>query len=87
LKFITIRELARSSSRYLKQAHDKEDLVITRQGLPYAILSGIDGDSLEDYILAKHCKLEQQFDQARLEYDAGETLSADDFLRAIEGEE
>ena len=57
MKFINIRKPGKSPSRYIKNANEESDVIVTRNGLPYAILSRIDGSELEDYLLAKHFDL------------------------------
>ena len=36
-------------------------MIVTRNGHPYAVISKIDGDEVEDFVLAKHFDLEKQF--------------------------
>ncbi len=73
MHFITIRELSKSPSKYVKLASENDDIVVTRNGHPYAIISRMDGSELEDYILAKHFNLEKELARARQEHEAGRT--------------
>lgn len=83
MKFINIRELSKSPSKYIKSANEDDDVIITRNGKPYAVISKMDGDDLEDFILAKHFDLERQFKQAIKDYQSGNTTSAQELLHEI----
>jgi prevent-host-death family protein len=80
MQFINIRDLSRSPSKYVKLANEKEDVIITKNGHPYAVLTGINGDELEDFILARHFDLEKEFSIAKDEYRSGKTISARELL-------
>jgi len=84
MRFVNIRELSKSPSKYMKSANEESDLIVTRNGLPYVVISRIDGSELEDYILAKHFGLEEEFQQAVKEYESGETIDANNLLAQIE---
>jgi prevent-host-death family protein len=84
MKFINIRELSKSPSKYIKRANEDGDVIITRNGKPYAVISKMDGKDLEDFILAKHFDLERQFKQAIKDYQSGHTSSAHQLLHEIE---
>ena len=86
MQFINIRELSRSPSKYIKMANEDDDVVITKNGHPYALLSKIDDEELQDFILAKHFHLEQEFETAKKEHQSGETLNAKDLLKKINEE-
>ena len=86
MKFINIRELSRSPSKYIKHANEDSDVVITRNGHPYAIITKIDDAELEDYILAKHYDLEKQFKIAKKEFDSGKTKNVHDLFEEINRE-
>ena len=75
MQFINMRELSRFPSKYVKIANEKDDIIITKNGHPYALLSKINDDDLEEYILAKHLDLEIDFDLAKDEYTAGKTTN------------
>ena len=80
MQFINIRDLSRSPSKYVKLANEKEDVIITKNGHPYAVLTGINGDELEDFILARHFDLEKEFSIAKDEHQSGKTISARELL-------
>jgi len=84
MKFINIRELSRSPSKYVKLANEKDDIVITRNGHPYALLLKINDDELEDFILAKHFDLENDFETAKQEHLSGKTTNIHDMINNIE---
>lgn len=84
MRFVNIRELSKSPSKYMKSANEESDLIVTRNGLPYVVISRIDGSELEDYILAKHFGLEEEFQRAVKEYESGETINADNLLAQVE---
>ncbi len=86
MKFINIRELSKSPSKYLKDANEEGDVIVTRNGLPYAIISRMSGNELEDYVLAKHFGLEEQFTAAKKEYGSGQTISARELLKKIDSD-
>ena len=65
MQFVNMRELSRSPSKYVTFANEQDDVIITKNGRPYAILSKIDSEELEDYILAKHFNLEKEFESAK----------------------
>lgn len=86
MKFINIRELSKSPSKYIKDANEEGDVIVTRNGVPYAIISKMNGNELEDYVLAKHFALEKQFIIAKKEYESGQTISARELLKKIDSE-
>ena len=81
MQFINIRELSRSPSKYVKIANEKDDVIITRNGHPYALLSKITDDELEDFILTKHFNLEDDFKTAKKEYKAGKTVNIRNLIK------
>ena len=81
MRFVNIKELSQSPSKYIKMANEKDDIIITRNGHPYAILSKIAADELEDYILAKHFNLDKEFNSAKKEYALGKTTNVNVLLK------
>jgi antitoxin (DNA-binding transcriptional repressor) of toxin-antitoxin stability system len=79
-----MRELSKSPSRYIKGLDEKGDVIVTRNGRPVAVISRINDDELEDYILARHFDLENQFKRARQEHQNNETIDARELLKKIE---
>jgi len=86
MRFVNIRELSRATSKYVKIANENDEVVVTRNGHPYAILQRIDDIELEDYILAKHLNLKKDYKTARTEFKKGKTVNARDLLETIENE-
>ena len=86
MQFINIRELSRSPSKYVKLANEKEDIVITKNGHPCALLMKINDDELEDFILTKHFDLENEFETAKQEYLSGRTTNVRNLLNGINKE-
>ena len=83
MQFINIRELSRSTSKYVKLANEEDDIIITKNGHPYALLSKIDEEELENFIISKHLNLEREFIDAKEEYKTGKTKSARGLLQDI----
>ena len=83
MKFINIRELSRSPSKYVKLANEKNDIIITRNGHPYALLSKITDEELDDYILAKHYDLDNDFNLAKQEFLSGNTTNVRTLLEEL----
>jgi len=48
MQFVNIRELSRSPSKYVRLADEEDEIIITRKGHPYALLSKINSEELED---------------------------------------
>ncbi|GBE00071.1 phd_YefM [bacterium BMS3Abin07] len=48
MKFLTVRELKQKTSEIWKLVKEGEDLIITSNGKPVALLTGVSEDSLED---------------------------------------
>lgn len=86
MEFVNIKELTRSPSKYIQLAGENDDIVITQNGHPYALLVKINDEELNDYILAKHFDLENEFEIAKQEYASGETVNARTLLSEIANE-
>jgi len=86
MKFVNIRELSRATSKYVKIANEEDEIIVTRNGHPCAILQRIDDNELEDFIIAKHLNLNNQFKVAQKEYQDGKTVNAKVLLSKIDNE-
>ena len=86
MKFVNIRELSRATSKYVKIANEKDEVIITRNGHPYALLQRINEDELEDFIIAKQLNLINEFRMAQKEYQTGKTVNAKALLEQIDNE-
>ncbi len=72
MKFATIREINQKISAFLRLLDDEdEQVVITRNGKPCAILTKLDEDDLADYILVEKHQIEEMV------ADPGELYSLD----------
>jgi len=67
MKFANVRELKNKTSEILRKA-EKEDVVITSQGKPRAIISRLSEEDFEDYLLERSPVLLKALEQAREEY-------------------
>lgn len=61
MEFVGVKEMSQRTSALINR---KDWIVITKNGKPVKILMDIDADDLEDMILAKHCRLEQELKRA-----------------------
>lgn len=52
MDFVTVRELRAESGKIWEKIEAGEEMVITRNGKPFAIIVGTDSASLEDNLLA-----------------------------------
>ncbi|NQT27149.1 type II toxin-antitoxin system prevent-host-death family antitoxin [candidate division KSB1 bacterium] len=86
MQFVNIRELSRATSKYVKIANEEDEVIVTRNGHPYALLQKIDGDELEDFIIAKHLNLNNDYETAQGEHQNGKTINARELLNQIEKE-
>ena len=86
MQFVNIRELSRATSKYVKIANEEDEIIVTRNGHPYAILQRIDNEELEDYIIAKHLDLNNEFNVAQKEFNNGKTTNARELLKQLDNE-
>jgi len=86
MQFVNIRELSRATSKYVKIAYEEDEVIVTRNGHPYALLQRIDDNELEDFILAKHLNLSNAFKNAQKEHQKGQTINARELLEQLENE-
>lgn len=78
---INIRQLARSTSQVIGTvARTKRPALVTRAGRPVAVVSALDADDLEDWILANAPEFVRSMRKADADIAAGRTISLDDFL-------
>ena len=52
MKFVTVRDLRLKAAQVWKQLQKEKEMVITSNGKPIALLSGINEDNLESSLLA-----------------------------------
>lgn len=78
---VNIRELARSTSRVIGDvARTKRPAVVTRSGRPVAVVSALDADDLEDWVLANAPEFVRSLRTADEDLAKGRTISLEDFM-------
>jgi prevent-host-death family protein len=77
MKFANVRELKNKTSEILRKA-EKEDVVITSNGKPRAIITAVTEEDFEDYLLEKN----STFIKAREEYFKNSGVSGEKYPKA-----
>lgn len=77
MKFANVRELKNKTSEILRKA-EKEDVVITSNGKPRAIITAVTEEDFEDYLLEKN----STFIKAREEYLKNGGVSGEKYPKA-----
>lgn len=78
MKFATIREINQKISQFLRLIEDEnEQVIITRNGKPCAILTKLDEGDLEDYILMEKHRVEE------IAENPGKLFSPDEVKREL----
>jgi hypothetical protein len=78
MEFVGVKELSKKLSEFI---NEEDWVVITKNGKPIKIMFDIDGDDLEDIILAKHLDLDSEAVRAKQEHESGKTLSLNQYLK------
>ncbi len=60
MKFTDFFKFRDDFDRFINLAKKGEDVIVTKSGKPILSLAGISKEEAEDYILAKHYKLERK---------------------------
>ena len=60
MKFTDFSKFKDDFDRYMNLAKKGEDVIVTQKGKPILSLAGISKEDAEDFILAKHYKLEKK---------------------------
>ena len=60
MKFTDLCKFRDDFDKFIKLAKGGEDVIVTKSGKPILSLAGITKEEAEDYILAKHYKLEKK---------------------------
>ena len=60
MKFTDFSKFKGDIDRFLNLAKSGEDVIITKAGKPILSMAGISKEEAEDYILAKHYKLDKK---------------------------
>ena len=69
MKLASVKDVKNKLSDYLKKA-EREDIVITRNGRPTAVLHHLGEDDLEDYIVEHDPKFRKIIEKRWKEYSA-----------------
>lgn len=80
MKFANVRELKNKTSEILRKA-ENEDVVITSNGKPRAIITGVTEESFEDYLLKKSPTFLKALEEAREEYLKEGGISVENYLK------
>lgn len=81
MKFANVRELKNKTSEILRKA-EKEDVVITSQGKPRAIITGVTEEDFEDYLLEHNPLFLKALEEAREEYFKKGGVSIEQYLKS-----
>jgi prevent-host-death family protein len=84
MKFANVRELKNKTSEILRKA-EKEDIVITSQGKPRAIISAVTEEDFEDYLLEHSPAFLKALEQARDEYLKVGSISLEEYVKSRKG--
>jgi len=80
MRFANVRELKNKTSEILRSA-EKEDVVVTSNGKPKAIIKGISEEDFEDYLLENNPKFLTALEKAREEYLKIGGMGIDEYLK------
>ena len=83
MKTATVRELKSRLSQYLKEA-ETEDIIVTSHGKPRAVLHGLTGEELEDYIISTSPAIRKKVEESYREYLEKGGVSLDSVIEALE---
>jgi prevent-host-death family protein len=83
VKTATVRDLKAKLSEYLKEA-EKEDIIVTSHGQPRAVLHGLVGEELEDYIISNSPAIRKKVEEAYKEYLSGGGIELDSLIEKME---
>lgn len=78
---VNMRQLARSTSQVIgRVTRTKRPAVVTKGGRPVAVVSALDPDELEDWILANAPEFVRSLRRADEDLAAGRAVRLEDFL-------
>jgi prevent-host-death family protein len=84
---VTIRDLSRNTSEVIDGVRETgRPAFVTRNGRPVAVLTPLNEEDLEDYLLATHPEIIQSIAEAERDIAAGRTISFDDLFASIDNE-
>lgn len=83
MKTASAKEIKARFSYYLKKA-EKEDILVTSRGKPQAVLRGLSGENLEDYILENSPAIRKKVEESYSDYLREGGLSLDEVMKKLE---
>ncbi len=84
MKIASVKEVKDKLSQFLKTA-EKEDIVITKNGRPNAILHHLGEDELEDYLLEHDPKFRRKIETRWKQYLQKGGRSLEEILKGLAG--
>jgi len=82
MKIASVKEVKDRLSQFLKTA-EKEDVVITKNGRPSAVIHHLGEDEIEDYLLEHDPKFRAKIDKRWKEYLRKGGHSVEEILRSL----
>ena len=80
MRFSNVRELKNKTSETLRRA-DKEEIVITSNGKPRAVILSLTEEGFEEYLLERSPTFLKVLERARKEYAAKGGVSLDSYVK------
>jgi prevent-host-death family protein len=84
VKIASVKEVKDNLSRFLKRA-EQEDVVITKNGRPTAVLHHLADDELEDYLLEHDPKFKRKIEQRWKDYLEKGGVPLEQVLKGLKG--
>ncbi|HEV8672530.1 MAG TPA: type II toxin-antitoxin system prevent-host-death family antitoxin [Methylomirabilota bacterium] len=84
MKVASVKEVKDRLSQFLRTA-EKEDIVITRNGRPTAVLHHLGDDELEDYLLEHDRKFRRKIERRWREYLKKGGRTVEEILKELAG--
>jgi hypothetical protein len=84
MRIASVKEVKDNLSYFLRIAR-KENVIITRNGKPTAILHHLDDDEIEDYLLEHDPKFRRKIERRWKEYLRDGGRSVDEILKELGG--
>lgn len=84
MKLASVKEVKNGLSQYLKHA-EKEDVVITKNGQPTAVLHHLGEDELEDYLLEHDPKFRRKMERRWKDYLKEGGVPLEDVMKRVTG--
>lgn len=81
MPIVNIRQLARRASQVIGSvSRTKRPAIVTKRGRPVAVVTALEADDLEDWVLANAPEFVRSMRKADQDLAAGRTISLEDFL-------